>query len=242
MNRDRSPKRSDSLERVTEKGLRKQAVKDTKSTARIAAILKAWQESGLSDQAIEAFKNAVASWNLQDQDNFFCGLNVFGKLFVKLDYAHKVLGEDSSLGVVAIFLHLVDGGSKAHEDEMACRLADGLSPQERREVWRLHCLRELPDFLQYLPNVHVRLHLLLPKEFRVPCKINTSLHSLWTALPEIDDWNHKYRLCSSWYLEKALALQTTDKIWWKVATKYNDMGQLFEEDPDFETLRAQLTQ
>jgi hypothetical protein len=241
MNRDRSPKRSDSLERVTEKGLHKQAVKDAKSTAQIAKILKAWQESGLSDQAIEAFKNAVVSWNLQEQEKFFCCLNAFGKLFIKLDYAHQVLGEDSSLGVVAIFLHVIDAGSRSYE-EMACHLADGLSPQERQEVWRLHCLRELPDFLQYLPNVHTRLHLLLPKELRVPCSINTSLHTLWTALPKIDDWNHKLRLCSSWYLKKALALRTTDKIWWKVATKYNDMGLLFEEDPDFATLCAQFTQ
>lgn len=239
MNRDQSPKRSDSLERVTEKGLRKQAEKDAKSTAQIAKILKAWQESGLSDQSIEAFKNTVASWNLQDQDKFFSHLNVFGKLFVKLDYAHKVLGENSSLGVVAIFLHLVDRGSKTCQ-KLASRLITGLPPQERQEVWRLYCLRELPDYLQYLPNIHTRLHLLFPEELQRACQHNTSLRTIWTGLPEISDWNRKLRLCSSWYLEKAFALRPGNKIWAKVTQEYADLGLLLREDSDYEILRAQL--
>lgn len=234
MNREQSPKR------VTQAELRKQATKDAKSNFQINRILGLWKDWGLFDQSLKAFKNSVALWNLQDQEKFFLYMDVFGCLFVKLDYAQKILDENASLAVVAIFLH-VDRNDETH-NKMASRLIAGLSAQERQEVWRLHCLRELPEFLQYLPNVHTRLHLLLPEELREPCKSNTSLRTVWTGLPEISDWNHKLRVCSSWYLKKALALRPGDKIWEKVTKKYDDLGLFLRDDPDFETLRAQLTQ
>lgn len=240
MSRELSSERFESLERVTEKGLQKQAEKDVKSVIQMSNILKLWKESGLSFQYISVLMKAVASWNIQDQAKFYRCLDAFGKLAVKLDYAHKVLDENPSLGVVAIFLHTIEEGNRSYEF-VARRLTAGLSAQERQEVWRLYCARELPEHMQYLPTIHFRLHLLLPKKLRRSCKSNSSLYTVWISLPQFD-WNRKLYLCSSWYMEQVLALRQGDKIWQKVVKKYDNLGLLLQKDPSFETLRAQLTE